>query len=275
MTVRHTLTALASAAVLTLGAGTVSAAAFPDFVVDWDMNAGTPNSFTADKIVGGYVEVITFTPTGATTGTFDFALRYIAGQFFADDGTTGLGAGVTRLGVDYNLYALVTGSGTYSQAGFATTFTTNAGGSIEMLYDLGANTAFTNSGAAVVDQATLFARSGFGTDMDLLDSGSALYGSGTLDPTLPGCDPGINCGSFGQSSIIDLSAAGRNFFTSPVPFYELAFNSGQLNNFDPSGTQVINGSMDLVFNRIPEPGSLALVGLALGGLGMFSRRRKD
>lgn len=255
---------LGAASIFAVGAA--NAATFPDFgVTPGAYGSGLYAPFTADKITGNYVEVVTF--TGANT--FDVSLRWNAGQFVADDGVTALSGATTGLGslFGYGLYAFFQGTGTFASAGGVTTFTLT-GGSLSVFLDDDQDTDFvqpaTGTGAwTTADDA----------DDVLLATGLAISGEGNLDPSLPTCDPGINCGSFGQSTSFNLTAAGAGFFTSPVPFYNVSFESGQLNNFDVSGTQVINGSMDTVFTAVPEPGTLALAGIALLGIGAVRRRK--
>jgi hypothetical protein len=253
-----------------LGSSVSLAAPLPDFQVTEGVVPGAlTNTFTADKITGNYVEVITF---GA--GTFNVSLQWSAGQYVANDGTTAIGSQLGSITANqYQLYALYQGSGTFSTVGGVTTFTTNVGvGSLNVWIDPLSNTTFSAPGTG----NTAWGTASIGDDM-LLATGTPQAGTGTLDPSLPTCGGGgpINCGSFGTSSTFALTAFGSTYFTSPIPFFNISFQAGQLNDFTPTSTQTINGSMDVVFKAVPEPSTVALAGLALLGLSVSLRRKRS
>lgn len=266
------LKCLIPAALFLTGSAAV-AQVFPDFVVtEGSVPGAMANTFTADKVTGNYVEVISF-----NGGTFTASLLWNAGQFVANDGRTPV---ASQLGGSspnqYGLYALYQANGTFATVGGRTTFNFTQGtGTLNVFLDPNSNTAF----GQPPNGATAWSVSNNADDFQIA-SGIPTSGQGTLDPTLSTCTGGggggINCGSFGATSTWSLTAAGAAYLTTPNPFFNVSFQSGQLNNFMPSGTQVINGSLDVIFGStaVPEPASIALIGLGLMGLGL-SRRRKQ
>jgi hypothetical protein len=254
-------------------------AVFSDFqVTEGSVPGASANTFVADKITGNYAEVISFTPVSATTGTFAASLKWQPGQFVADDGTNPVTTQLGSFGTNgYALYALLQSSGTFvSQGGGVTTFSYDpAANSLRLFVDPDQNTVLV-APASGINPWTV---SGNTADDYLIGEGGILSGGGTLDPSLATCTgggSGINCGSFGASASFGLTSNGtpfdgRHYFTLPAPFYDLLFQAGQLNSFEPTGTQTINGSADVVFDRapigtVPEPNSAVLLGIALLGL---------
>lgn len=246
------------AAMATASAG-ASAAVFPDFTFD---PAGATAPFTADKMTGNYSEIVTFDGLGG----FTTSIKWEAGQFVANDGGSALSAGVTRLGVDYSMYAFFEGTGTVAPSGtnFNFTFLT---GTLNLWLDP-QNDA---TGTFVAPGTGAGSWTVGGAADTQIGVGSLLSGSGNLI----GLCSGINCGSFGTITSFALVGPGSTYFTAPVPFYDLSFESGQLNSFVVTGTQEINGSLDVVFGRVPEPSSIALLGLGLLGMSVGLRRRKQ
>jgi hypothetical protein len=259
-----------AAAVAMMAAGAASATpVYPDFTVNTTAlgGGGSLVPFVSNDISGQYHEQLTFTSATAFVVSLDFF-----GQGFNYDDTnaaltTSYNAGQTGLGSNYNLLAIFNGTGTYSTSGGVTSFTLTPGGGLTLSYDKGAHAAF-NAPASPGASYTINAN---GDVITTLATGNAVQGSGFENCTAPNL-----CGAFGQETSFNLTPAGSSFFVSPVPFYALNLQSGQFEGFPVAvGTTVTSsGTLNAVFQTVPEPTGVALVGIALLGLGMAVTRRR-
>lgn len=263
MSISMRKTALAAAVCAALSAG--SAVAAPVFTVNTGSLPGVANkTFNADFISGFSSELLHLNGNNAVG---DGWVQFTSFK----NGATAILPGVSRLGVDYQLYltfhlddTLISGTAGTAGAVYqlnALTFTLWA--------DTDLDTTFVNAEASTATEASVSQ----GNADIALATGSLMVGVAGFN----------TLGGVFQNALttFTLTTAGKNYFVNPVPFYTMAFdefnNTTQGLNFSADGkyAAITNASGGVDFNggSIPEPTSLTLLGLGLAGLGALRKRK--
>ena len=238
-----------------LAASFTSSAEFLDFTVDESVYSQGESSITADKFNGSYFEELVFDGTGGfTTGAFANLTSLVANEATTPVNNSVLGVNVG--GIGYNLYAVLTASGTANAAEtefYATTAT----------FSLYIDPSFDTSSDDTLN-GTVTDVSG---DDILIGSASAVtnaYGQ---------YDNGTGNFNFDFTDFA-LTAEGELYFVSPEPFYSYVTVNGDFDTLAnlPSITGDLSANFIAPVN-VPEPSTVAVLALGLVGLGMSARRK--
>jgi len=282
MTFRRTLGTAVAGAALLVAAGAAQA----NTTVTWDPNAlglGTPafdgpysfnNITTAD-----YTDIHVDTVGVSTLSYTETGLLNLSAFALSGSGTTPIGLGRPNGALNgYVLYASFTGTGTLPTSSLSLAVGQTATGTLNTLnYTLfaapasGGTPTFTanTSGGHV---------SNIGGDITLATGSLITTGTATLtnSSTL-----GLSAQAlFDATFVPDSTALADGFYITPTSYIGLDLFSSSTNtgtvltNPDPSDLVVNGGGGNATFNAVPEPTSIAVMGMGLLGLARIVRRRR-
>ncbi|MBK5930542.1 flocculation-associated PEP-CTERM protein PepA [Halochromatium salexigens] len=227
---------------------------------------GTDDTFSGDELVGTFSTGFTSTDAFASfdaTGWFQVKTINLNS---AEQFTGGLDASSVNFTGDYHLWFEFE----YEASG-------GAGGGIAPSYTID-SVSYSMYAGSGVDRDFVEATNGGGTPTVTTNSGTnTLIGSATNY-----FGGGITNQANQSFSAVDTDFSLVNlgtFFTAPDPFFNLAFQSAStvlpaLNDDFTAGT--LNGTTEVRFasTPVPEPTSMALIGLGLIALGWTASRRR-
>jgi len=246
--------------------------------------SGTNGAFNTDKATTNFGSILTINSAPVVGASASFTET----GFFLVDAFSG--APSSGVGINYNVYALftITGTGTW----LAPTFYSGNLAGLNISVSI-----YGSPGSASVNPFT----PGVGQFGITPDASDFLLGTATLNTPVTAfatLGPGTGATTTFNATLDFTPAAGttgiNGFWTAPTPF-DVALSTsatgipptgGNGTTYAVSGGKTTittnvtplkagSGSGNILFsvNNVPEPGALALVGIALAGLGIASRRK--